>query len=167
LIKVLFVCLGNICRSPIAEGVFNELIQQKGLQTQISCDSAGTAAYHTGSLPDKRMRSVALANGIKLTHQARQLSYHDFIDFDYIIAMDEANLDHIRLEWRRANGNNVSTDQLYLYRTFDPERGNSLQVPDPYYDGMQAFENVYKIVLRSGQHFINWLVEKHDLQSQR
>jgi protein-tyrosine phosphatase len=165
LISVLFVCLGNICRSPIAEGVFNELLHQKGLQDRIQCDSAGTAAYHTGSLPDKRMRKVALDNGIKLTHQARQLTYKDFSQFDYIMAMDEANYDNIKRESRHIDNINKLGDQIFLFRTFDPERGDSMQVPDPYYDGMEAFENVYEIVRRSGTHFLNWLIQKHDLQS--
>jgi protein-tyrosine phosphatase len=165
LISVLFVCLGNICRSPIAEGVFNELLHQNGLPDRISCDSAGTAAYHTGNLPDKRMRKVALDNGIKLTHQARQLTYQDFGRFDYIMAMDEANFDNIKRESCHVNSNKNPIDQLFLFRTFDPERGESMQVPDPYYDGMEAFENVYEIVLRSGTHFLNWLIQKHDLRS--
>jgi len=163
LIQVLFVCLGNICRSPIAEGVFNELIEQKGLQNSIQCDSAGTAAYHIGSLPDKRMRTVALKNGITLTHASRQLSFNDFARYTYIMAMDESNLDTIRKESFRANGVYSTSKQLYLYRMFDPERGNSLIVPDPYYEEISAFNDVYDIVKRSGTAFLDYLIEKHNL----
>lgn len=113
MIQVLFVCLGNICRSPIAEGVFREMIEQKGLQNSIQCDSAGTAAYHIGSLPDKRMRTVALKNEITLTHTSRQLSFNDFTHFTYIMAMDESNFDNIRKESFRANGVYSTSKQLY------------------------------------------------------
>lgn len=163
MIQVLFVCLGNICRSPVAEGVFKELVRKSGLDGLIYCDSAGTAAYHTGSLPDKRMRKVALQNGIALTHHARQLSYDDFLEYNYIMAMDESNFDNIRKESFRANGSYLPDQQLYLYRMFDPQRGASLIVPDPYYDELPAFQEVYEIVRRSGSAFLDFLIEKHNL----
>jgi protein-tyrosine phosphatase len=163
LIQVLFVCLGNICRSPIAEGVFKDLVEQKGLSHVIQCDSAGTAAYHIGSLADKRMRRTALGKGINLTHCARQLSHTDFIFYDYMMAMDNANFDNIRSESFRAIGAYMPERQLYLYRMFDPERGSSLIVPDPYYEEMAAFENVYQIVKRCGIAFLDFLIEKHNL----
>lgn len=163
MINVLFICLGNICRSPIAEGVFKALVKEKGLDHMIKCDSAGTGAYHIGSLPDKRMRKVALAHDITLTHQARQLSFEDFINFNYIVAMDQSNFENIRKESFRAHGFYLPEDQLYLYRMFDPERGEAVIVPDPYYEGISAFENVYEIVERSGNAFLDFLVEKHGL----
>ncbi len=138
-------------------------MSKKGLADQIQCDSAGTAAYHSGSLPDKRMRQVAIGKGILLTHQARQLSYEDFINFDYVMAMDESNFENIRKESCRVNGYYLPEDQLYLYRMFDPDREGSCVVPDPYYDGMEAFEQVYQITERSGINFLNWLIEKHSL----
>lgn len=162
MIKVLFVCLGNICRSPVAEGVFNNLIRQKGLDNIIQCDSAGTAAYHVGSLPDKRMRKVALEREVNLTHCSRQLSYDDFISYHYIMAMDKSNFENIRKESFRANGAYLS-DQLYLYRMFDPQRGHSVIVPDPYYEELSAFEDVYEIVERCGIAFLEFLIKKHDL----
>ena len=163
MISVLFVCLGNICRSPVAEGVFKELVKQKQLDDLIQCDSAGTAAYHVGSLPDKRMRKVSQEYGITLTHQSRQLSYNDFTRFGYIIAMDESNFNNIRKESFRANGRYLPEHQLYLYRMFDPQRGSSVIVPDPYYEENEAFEEVYQIVKRSGTAFLNFLIEKHNL----
>ena len=163
MISVLFVCLGNICRSPIAEGVFKELVKQKQLDDLIQCDSAGTAAYHVGSLPDKRMRKVSQEYGITLTHQSRQLSLNDFTRFGYIIAMDESNFNNIRKESFRANGRYLPEHQLYLYRMFDPQRGSSVIVPDPYYEENEAFEEVYQIVKRSGTAFLNFLIEKHNL----
>lgn len=163
MINILFVCLGNICRSPIAEAVFRKLVKDQGLDEYIMCDSAGTAPYHCGSLPDKRMRAVAKDRGIALTHHARQLSFEDFIHFDYILAMDEANFDHIRKESCRVNGYYLPEEQLYLYRMFDPERGGSRNVPDPFYEQMDAFHDVYEITRRSGIHFLAWLINKHGL----
>lgn len=163
MIQVLFVCLGNICRSPIAEGVFRELIEQKGLHDFIQCDSAGTAAYHIGSLPDKRMRAVASKNGITLTHTSRQLSLNDFTRYTYMMAMDQSNFDNIQKESFRANGVNIIAKQLYLYRMFDPQRGDLLIVPDPYYEEISAFNEVYDIVKRSGITFLDFLIEKHNL----
>jgi protein-tyrosine phosphatase len=166
LISVLFVCLGNICRSPVAEGVFKNLVMERGLENIILCDSAGTAAYHTGSLPDKRMRRVALDRGTTLTHAARQLSHYDFAGFDYIMAMDESNFSNIREQSLQINGYYLPEDRLYLYRLFDPERQESVNVPDPYYDEDTAFSNVYDIVVRSGENFLEYLVEKHSLSVQ-
>ena len=155
--------MGNICRSPVAEGVFKNLITKNGLDNVIICDSAGTAAYHIGSLPDKRMRKTALERGITLTHTARQLSYEDFSSFDYIMAMDESNFSNIREQSFRTNGFYLPEDKLYLYRLFDPERQESVIVPDPYYDEDSAFSDVYNIVERSGEKFLEYLKEKHNL----
>jgi protein-tyrosine phosphatase len=163
LINVLFICLGNICRSPIAEGIFKQLVAKRGLDHIIRCDSAGTAAYHIGSLPDKRMRKVASAHDIILTHQARQLSFEDFINFNYIMAMDDINFDTIRKESFRAHGFYLPEDRLYLYRMFDPQRGGAINVPDPYYMTFSAFEEVYEIAERSGTAFLDFLIEKHEL----
>src|SRR4051812_2291384 len=89
--KVLFVCLGNICRSPMAEGIFNKLITERGLQHQFSCDSAGTAGYHIGELPDYRTRKVCELNETPLDHRGRKLSKGDVQEFDLLLAMDQAN----------------------------------------------------------------------------
>ena len=89
--KLLFVCLGNICRSPSAENIMNYLVQQKGLESEIICDSAGTSSYHIGASPDRRMRAAAARRGIKLVGQARQFEPSDFEKFDLILAMDRSN----------------------------------------------------------------------------
>ncbi|MFN3316607.1 MAG: low molecular weight protein-tyrosine-phosphatase, partial [Raineya sp.] len=94
--KILFVCLGNICRSPLAEGIFRKLVEEAGLREQIEVDSAGTSAYHIGELPDYRTRQVAEKNGIMLTHKARQFKKSDFDEFDYILAADKNNLAHLK-----------------------------------------------------------------------
>lgn len=165
MINVLFVCLGNICRSPIAEGVFRNLVEQAGLLDQIQCDSAGTSSYHIGSLPDRRMRQIARQNGIELTHRGRKLSGDDFYNFDYIVAMDEVNFEDIRNQSYRSSGFFFPEDRLYLYREFDPERGEVLDVPDPYYEDIAVFDEVYRIVERCGTHFLHFIIEKNHLKS--
>ncbi len=161
-LKILFVCLGNICRSPLAEGVFRELVAQRGISDQIICDSAGTHSYHVGALPDPRSRRVAADYGITLTHRGRKLSSEDFAEFDYLIAMDESNFENIEALFRRSTGLQMPEDRLFLYRDFDPQADTS-EVPDPYYEDIAAFEEVYQIVERCGQNFLQYLAEKHNL----
>ncbi|WP_025764350.1 low molecular weight protein-tyrosine-phosphatase [Dyadobacter tibetensis] len=161
MIRILFVCLGNICRSPITEGVFNALVQEKGLKGQFHCDSAGTGAYHIGCLPDSRMRAVAKRHGLALIHRARQLQQSDFQDFDYILAMDEANYRHIARQCFQQTGSIISENKLFLYRQFDPQRGESQNVPDPYYEDDDAFEEVYQIAYRCAGGFMEFLKERH------
>lgn len=157
MIKVLFVCLGNICRSPLAEGVFNHLINEKGLAHKFGCDSCGTSNYHIGEQPDPRTSSNAKKNGITLVHSARQFSEADFHEFDYIVAMDSSNFDNIK----RVVGNAVEgSDKLLMIREFDQLR-DSMDVPDPYYGGSQGFQNVFDILMRSCNGLLQNLSEKH------
>ncbi|MFN4144675.1 MAG: low molecular weight protein-tyrosine-phosphatase [Runella sp.] len=163
-IKVLFVCLGNICRSPLAEGVFRDLVAKYGLSDSIVCDSAGTHGYHTGALPDRRSRRVAADYGLNLTHLARKVSGDDYAHFDYLIAMDESNLEYIQTQFYRTTGFHPQPDTVFLYRHFDTDSTDP-NVPDPYYEDMAAFEEVYQIVLRCGQNFLQYLIEKHNFAS--
>lgn len=133
--KILMVCLGNICRSPLAEGI----LQSKVNSDFIQVDSAGTAAYHIGNLPDSRSIDVARKYGIDLTHQrARQFSVDDFDAFDFIYAMDESNYQNILALAKSEE--DVSKVKLILNET-NPDTDAS--VPDPYYGGDEGFENVY------------------------
>ena len=93
--KVLFVCLGNICRSPAAQGIFEHIVRENGMEDRIEADSAGTYGGHRGELPDRRMRNAAMYRGYGLTHHARQISGLDFLDFDLIIAMDDQNYEDL------------------------------------------------------------------------
>lgn len=137
----------------MAEGILQHLIAQEGLEDKISVESAGTSGYHIGRLPDERMRAVAEKHGITLTSKARQLSFGDFYDFDYIIAMDRSNLSDIMAE---SPLNNDHKAQIILMREFDMESTeNDIDVPDPYYGGNQGFENVYKMLYRSSVVFLN------------
>lgn len=145
--KVLFVCLGNICRSPLAEALFKNHIQENNLSHEFNCDSCGTAAYHIGAPPDERSVANALENGLAYTHKGRKLSGQDFESFDYIIAMDDENLENIK----RANTN--SHPNIYKIRDFDVlEQG--ADVPDPYYGGEEGFQNVFDILNRATLHLL-------------
>jgi protein-tyrosine phosphatase len=140
-IKLCFVCLGNICRSPTAEGVMQFLITEAGLQRRIKVDSAGTGAYHVGERADPRSRAEALRHGVELTSRARQFVVEDFETFDYVLAMDRSN--HRDLEELAIGPGHLA--KLHLLRSFDPASGRELDVPDPYYGGDGGFARVYDI----------------------
>jgi len=142
--SVLFVCLGNICRSPLAEGIFRKLVSEAGLETRFDIDSAGTGAWHVGERPDARAEMVANQHGVHLASRARQISEDDLRHFDWIIAMDRENLRNIE---RMADA--IGSDaEIRLLRDFD-EEGTGDEVPDPYYGGASGFENVFEMVHRS------------------
>lgn len=133
--RVLFVCLGNICRSPAAEGLFLHHLVQEGLEGQIEVDSAGTGGWHAGDLADARMRQAARARGVELQSRARQVKREDFELFDLIVAMDRDNLAHLRRLGKSRPG------QLFLFSELLGE-GWPEDVPDPYYGGPEGFETV-------------------------
>ena len=143
--RVLFVCLGNICRSPQAEGVFAQLVREAQLDDAIVCDSAGTSDYHIGELADPRTRAASLRHDLALTHRARQVTVDDLDHFDWVIAMDQHNLAHLQ---HMAGRSQARLRKLRLLREFDPDPGD-LAVPDPYGGGADGFERVYQICLRS------------------
>ena len=159
MVKVLFVCLGNICRSPMAEGIFKALTKDN--QSLFECDSAGTSSYHIGEKADERMRDTAKAHHISIEdHRARQLSREDFDNFDYIIAMDKSNYQNILMLKNRIN--HTSETNIMLMRSFDTEK-EDLEVPDPYYGSVFDFENVYEILFRCNERFISFLKDEHHL----
>lgn len=139
-VSVCFVCLGNICRSPTAEGVFRKMVEEKELLDRVEIDSAGTAAYHEGELADRRSRSFAQKRGYDLTSVARQFRVEDFDRFDYVLAMDRDNLSELRRLKKRASKSDHG--YLGLFREFDPKAPDSPSVPDPYYGGEGGFEEV-------------------------
>lgn len=160
-INLLFVCLGNICRSPIAEGVFKEKVEKAGLSEWIQCDSAGTSGYHDGHLADIRMRRLAENKGMQLTHLSRKFLVKDFHDFDYILVMDNDNHSNL-LSLAQKNNLEDMMRKVMLYRPFDPERGEDEIVPDPYYSkDEKAFNEVYDIVDRAGESLLEFLVKQY------
>ncbi len=152
-IKILFVCLGNICRSTMAEGVFRDLIEKKGLSHQLECDSAGTANYHIGSQADKRTLKVLADKGISLPHLGRQISTTDFEQFDYIFAMDKNNLLDINLLYSEVSNPKA---KVMMMRQFDRTQSHA-DVPDPYYGEMRDFVEVHDIVKEAIEGFIGHL----------
>lgn len=159
MIKVVFVCLGNICRSPMAEGIFKKLVHEKGLNEQIQIDSAGTSGYHRGSYPDPRMRETAIQHHVKLDSRSRKFTKDDFKKFDYIVGMDDQNIEDIK-----SMTSNKTPDNYVLIkmREFDNDTSNE-DVHDPYYDTMNGFERCYQILNESCNNFLDSLIKKHDL----
>lgn len=156
MINVLFVCLGNICRSPTAEGVFEALVEKEGLGGQISIDSAGTGNWHAGSPPDRRAQAAARLRGIDLSRQrARQAKRDDFNRFDYVIAMDQDN--HHDLFRLCPPGDE---QKLYLFLEFAPAL-NRRDVPDPYYGGDGGFEGVLDMIEAAAQGLLADIRKNH------
>ena len=142
--KLLFVCLGNICRSPAAEGVFLHLLEARGLSSQFLVDSAGTGGWHVGNPADRRMRAAAERRGIHLPSRARQIELADFSNFDRILTMDEDNLRAVR----SLAGELGARSDLALVEpmTSHCRRFRDKEVPDPYYGGEQGFEHVLDLL---------------------
>ena len=153
--KVLFVCLGNICRSPAAQGIFEHYVRENGMTDKIEADSAGTYSGHRGELPDRRMRNAALYRGFALTHKARPVSGLDFLDFDLIIAMDDQNYEDLM----HLAPSVEATHKIHRMSEFLKVRKMSY-IPDPYYMGVEGFslvldlledgcKNLYDIIVKA------------------
>lgn len=156
-VKVLFVCMGNICRSPTAEGIFRQAVNEAGLADKISIDSAGTHAYHIGKQPDARAQSASRNRGIDLSNlRGRQVEPADFDTFDYVIAMDNSN--HADLT-QVADGN---SDNLFMLLDFS-ENFSEKEVPDPYYGGEQGFEHVLDLVEDASYGLLAHIQKQHNL----
>lgn len=154
MVNILFVCLGNICRSPTAEGVFRDLVVREGLADQITIDSAGTAAYHIGSSPDSRAQAEALRRGIDISGlRGRQAHGGDFETFDYVLAMDRENHGNL-LAICPLDGEK----RLHMFLDFAPHLGRK-DVPDPYYDG--NFNTVYDLIEEAAKGLLADIRTKH------
>lgn len=157
-VSILFVCLGNICRSPTAEGVFARQLEDLGLQDRVQLDSAGTGHWHIGKSPDPRATEAARQRGIDLTRQrARQVSLEDFYTFHYILAMDRANLADLRA---MTPPNAEAPVELFLSYA---RHADTHEVPDPYYGGESGFARVLDLITDAGEGLLAELRSRHGL----
>jgi len=158
MVRVCFVCLGNICRSPTAAAVFRHLVHQAGLDAKIHVDSAGTAGYHSGEPPDPRARAAGSRRGIEVGGRARQFTRSDFETFDYVLAMDRTNLEDLEdlasPEVRR---------KLALLRSFDTSGAPGDSVPDPYYGADGGFDEVIDLCLEACSGLLEHIRREHRL----
>lgn len=158
MVEICFVCLGNICRSPTGEAVMRHLVREAGLEDQVHVDSAGTAGYHTGELPDPRARAAGARRGLDVGGRARQFKRADFDRFDYVLAMDRANYDDLlELAGERNAG------KLHLLRSFDPTAPRGAAVPDPYYGGDDGFDDVIDMCFSACRALLARIRQERDL----
>ncbi len=141
-IKILFVCLGNICRSPAAQGVMEKLVEEQGVSKRFEIDSAGLYGGHAGDLPDNRMQAHARRRGLNLTHRSRQVKESDFDRFDIIVAMDDSNYDRLRA----MSPTLEDEKKVVKMADFFTQHPWADCVPDPYYDGAEGFENALDLI---------------------
>lgn len=161
MINVLFVCTGNICRSPTAEGVFKKVVNEHGLAEQFFIDSAGTHDYHTGEAPDKRSQIVAKKHGVNIgSLLARQVVAEDFAKFDYIVAMDHYNIECLKSSCPKNLQKRIS---LFLSYADNPMLSD--EVPDPYYDYGEGdgFQYVYELILEAATGLLEFIKSRHGL----
>lgn len=155
-VKVLFVCLGNICRSPTAHAVFRQMVRDQNLEHLIEIDSAGTAAYHVGKSPDSRSTQVAQGRGIEMKDlRARQVDFGDFIVYDYVLAMDESNYSNLRDLALPEH-----YDKIAMFLDF-AENWDETEVPDPYYGGAEGFDRVFDMVTDASEGLLRHIKQSH------
>ncbi len=156
MVKVLFVCMGNICRSPTAHGVLEHILKEQGLVAAIEVDSCGTHAYHIGEEPDRRSQEVAKQRGVSLSHlRGRRVEMSDFEYFDYILAMDQDNLSILESMCPSEH-----VEKLSLFLDFAPSRSES-EVPDPYYGGPKGFDIVLDMIEVASQGLLDDIRQKY------
>lgn len=152
--KIMFVCLGNICRSPLAEAVLQSIIDKNNQSKNFLIDSSGTSDEHEGQSADARTQKVAESHGFTIKHRAKQLTHKDIETFDLILAMDKEIYNYVL---QLADSSELKK-KVHMFREFDPEGNSTLEVPDPYYDNKEGFENIFQIILRTSQNIFDKLV---------
>ena len=155
MVRVLFVCTGNICRSPLAQGVFEEVVRREGLEDEVFVDSAGTGSWHVGHPPDERAQRSASSRGLDLSSQrARRVTPDDCDSFDYVLTMDEENYRTVAALCREGD------TEVKPFLDFAPGRTET-EVPDPYYGGPQGFEHVMNLVEEASEGLLEEIKERH------
>ena len=157
--SVLFVCLGNICRSPAAQAVMQAMVDERGLTDSFYIDSAGIGGWHIGDLPDKRMRVHARPRGYELTHRARKVQSSDFEDFDLIVGMDAANVDDLR----ELAASPQQQDKVVMMGDYIRRFPHYDYVPDPYYEGSEGFELVLDLLEDSCDNLLNQIIKQNNI----
>lgn len=163
MIKILFVCLGNICRSPTAEGVFRHKLNKAGIRDgyleKIYIDSAGTGAWHVGQKPDRRARQTAIKYGVDLDDlRARKLVIQDFSDYDYILGMDRDNIRNMKELCPEGQQHKIK-----LFMEYAQDCPGITEVPDPYSGGLDGFDRVYDIIDRGSDGYLKYLLATYEL----
>lgn len=159
MVRVNFVCLGNICRSPTAEGIFIQLVRDAGLSDSIHVDSSGTSGWHEGERADSRSREMAASRGVDLPSRSRKFRPSDFETFDYIVAMDDSNLASLRA----LASSESDLERLSLLRSYDPASPRDASVPDPYYGGDEGFTRVFDICQAGCEGLLAHIRAEHGL----
>ena len=155
MIRVLFVCMGNICRSPLAQGVFENVLRREGLEGEVFVDSAGTGSWHVGHPPDERAQRSANSRGLDLSAQrARRVTPDDCRNFAYVLTMDEENYRAVAALCRSGSA------EVRPFLDYAPDRSET-QVPDPYYGGPDSFEHVLDLVEEASEGLLKEIKEKH------
>ena len=154
--KILFVCLGNICRSPAAEGIFKKKTKDRELENLFVVDSAGTGGWHVGNLADRRMREAALSRGIELTSRSRKIDHNDLYEFDHILVMDKDNLNAVK-SLIKDNTYPINS-KIKLILSYS-KKSQLDEVPDPYYGGQNGFENVLDLLDDAIDELIDSLID--------
>jgi protein-tyrosine phosphatase len=155
-VTLCFVCLGNICRSPTAEGVMRHLVREAGLEDRIKVESAGTAGYHCGDAPDRRARAAAKRRGIEVSGAARQFQPSDWQRCDYVLALDHSNYDDLA-----AIAPPEARAKLHLLRSFDPAAPAGAGVPDPYFGGEEGFDHVLELCFAACKPLLEQIRREH------
>ncbi len=159
MVNVLFVCLGNICRSPMADGVFQQMVKDAGLDDKIIVDSAGTSRYHIGEKAHAGTLKILKEHGIDFRGRARQLTTNDLRLFDYVLAMDQSNLSNIQA--MTVADDEKASVSLFLQYAYDEGLVSVLEVPDPYYNN--RFDAVYDLVHKGSQALLKHIRDEHKL----
>ena len=154
--KILFVCLGNICRSPAAEGVFKQKVKDRDLENLFVVDSAGTGGWHVGNLADRRMREAALSRGIELTSRSRKIDHNDLYEFDHILVMDKDNLHAVKSLIQ--DKQDLVNSKIKLILSYSKESQLD-EVPDPYYGGQNGFDQVLDLLESAIDGLIDSLID--------
>ena len=157
--SVLFICLGNICRSPAAQAVMQAMVDERGLTERFFIDSAGIGGWHVGDLPDKRMRVHARPRGYELTHRARKVTASDFDEFDLIVGMDAGNIDDLN----SLAATIEQQDKVVMMGDYIRQYPNYDHVPDPYYEGSEGFELVLDLLEDACDNLLNRIIEQNKI----